>query len=186
MPFINTELGLKNCGDISSYLNAMKSYVEAFATNRQAIYQAKEDGKLDDYAIKVHALKSTSLIIGAVVIGDLSASMETAANAKDWGKINVYTDELMSYYSALCYTLKRFIQNEQKSKDKPMISSEKLKEAYDAIKEIAQIFDYDTVSDIMKSLDEYKIPEESQQKYDALKKAIANADWDQINKLVEG
>ena len=186
LPFINTELGLKNCGDISSYINAMKSYVEAFETNRQAIYQAKEDGKLDDYTIKVHALKSSSLIIGAVVIGDLSASMEAAGNDKDWGKINAYTDELISYYSSLCYMLRRFLEVEKSSQDKQIISSEKLKEAYEAIKEIAQLFDYDTVLDIMNSLEKYKIPEDSQQKYNALKKAIANADWDQINKLVEG
>ena len=164
----------------------MKSYVEAFETNRQAIYQAKEDGKLDDYTIKVHALKSSSLIIGAVVIGDLSATMEAAGNDKDWGKINAYTDELISYYSSLCYMLRRFLEVEKSSQDKQIISSEKLKEAYEAIKEIAQLFDYDTVLDIMNSLEKYKIPEDSQQKYNALKKAIANADWDQINKLVEG
>ena len=70
--------------------------------------------------------------------------------------------------------------------DKPEISMDKLEEAYMAIKEMAQLFDYDTVSGIMNTLEEYSIPDIEKEKYEALKQAIVNANWDEINRLMEG
>ena len=186
IPFIKPDMGLKNCGDANSYVSAIETYVDSFEDNRAAILTAKDKGDLENYTIKVHALKSSSRIIGASDIGKLAEEMELAGNASDWEAINAYTDELMSYYSSLCYMLLKNVKKDDDDKQKPVIETDKLNEAYMAIEEIAQMYDYDTIVGIMDSLNEYTIPKEEQEKYNALKKAIKNADWDDINRVLKG
>ena len=185
-PFIDSGIGIKNCGGVKSFISALEAYADGFESNRQEITKAKAEGRIRDYTTKVHALKSSSRIIGAMKIGELAEHLEMAGNAKDLNTINVYTDELLSYYSTLYYLLKQHIQIEEELKSKPFITPGKLKEAYVAIREIAQFFDYDTVTNIIDSLKEYSIPDNEKDKYKALLKAVANADWDEINNILKG
>ena len=188
IPFVSAEIGVKNCGDVSSFISALVTYAESFEANKKAIAEAKNNGDVSNYTIKVHALKSSSKIIGAMQIGLLAEKLEAAGNAFDVDTINVYTDELLSYYSSLCYMLKHHLDVPAKEdeEDKPLISAEGLEEAYGAIREIAEMFDYDSLMGVMESLKEYRLPEEEKDRFASLKKAVANADWDQINSIMKG
>ncbi len=186
VPFVDIRLGVENCGGNDAYREALKSYMEAIDDNAAAIENALVNGRIDDYTIKVHALKSSSKIVGAIEIGTLAEELERAGNENNMEVINAFTDELLSYYKSLGYVLKRYMIDEDEKGEKPEISPEKLAEAYSAIKEIAQLFDYDSLTAIIESIEEYEIPDSEQEKYESLKKAINNADWDAINKLVEG
>ena len=186
IPFIQQDIGVKNCGDKESYLNAIKAFVDAFESNRDEIIKARGENRIADYTIKVHALKSSARIIGAMKIGDLAEKLEAAGNQNDINEINAHTDELINYYSSLCYMLMRHTKDEGKAVNKPLISKEKLREAFMTIAEISQLFDYDTVTGVMENLGKYSVPEDEIDKIKALKKAVANADWDEIKRLVKG
>lgn len=190
LQFVHVDLGIKNCGDAESYLNALRAYMDSFIENRKYLLDSFNEKRIGDYTTKIHALKSSSRIIGAKELGDLAEYLEKAGDAGDWSIIESYTDEFVSYYSALAYSLRFNLRNVDRDgeneADKPEITMDKLNEAYLAIKEMAQLFDYDTVSGIMNTLSEYTIPESERDKYEALKQAIVNANWDEINRLMEG
>lgn len=186
LPFVDAEQGMENCGGNASYQEALKAYLDSVQDMQQAIRDAWEEGRLADYTLKVHALKSSSKIIGAAEIGRLAEQLEEAENTGDLDTINGLTEELLSFHRSLGFMLKRHMHSEEDDSDKHEIPPEKLSEAFTAIKEIAQMFDYDSLTVIMESLDEYAIPKAEQKRVDALKKAVNNADWDTINKLMEG
>ena len=186
IPFINIKRGVKNCGDVKSYLSAIEAYVDNFEDNKNAIIDSKDRDEIEAYTIKVHALKSSSKIIGAMEIGELAEKLEAAGNNNDIDAINVYTDELISYYSSLYYMLRHHLKTKSNASDKPEITLDSLKEAFMAMDELAQMYDYDSIVGIMDSLEEYTIPKEFVERIRALKKAISKADWDTIISLLKG
>ena len=61
-----------------------------------------------------------------------------------------------------------------------------MKEAYTAIAEFCASFDYDSVVNIVESLDGYRFPEEEATRFDAIKKAVDNFDYDLIPGILSG
>lgn len=185
LPFIDPDMGLRNCGSAEAYLQALKAYKDAAFDMQSAISSAVESEDISAYTIKVHALKSSSRIIGAERIGVLAEKLEEAGNNNDTEKIERYTKQLLSYHSSLAYMLKENMEAEEDAGNKPVISEEKLLEAYQAIHEMSEMFDHDTVGMILKSLEEYRIPENYKARHDDLLKAYRNTDWDNIVRLTE-
>ncbi|QFJ55769.1 response regulator [Pseudobutyrivibrio xylanivorans] len=186
LPFVNVRAGVENCGGNDSYRNALQSYMESVDDMQNDIKSALEEGRISDYTTKVHALKSSSRIIGAGELGTIAEELEKAGNENNMDVINSFTDELLSYHKSLGYVLKRYMGQEDFAEDKPVITKEKLAEAYGALKEISMLFDYDSAQSVIAAIDDYEMPEEEAEKYKAIKKAVNNADWDTLNKLMEG
>ena len=79
----------------------------------------------------------------------------------------------------------KFLQD-KKSDDanKPLIDSEQLAEAYQALKDFAASFDYDNAQFVLQSLEEYKLPEDEKVRYEKIKSALENLNWEQVNELL--
>ena len=115
---------------------------------------------------------------------DLAKELEDAGNANDIETINSKTKVLLSKYKDLIQSIK--LPGDDLDKDsegKEEISLEKLSEAYNTILEITQMFDYDSLTMVMDSLKEYRIPDGQKIRYDKLKEAVRKADWDEIGKI---
>ncbi|WP_051538109.1 response regulator [Butyrivibrio proteoclasticus] len=186
-PLMNEKIGLKNCGDLESYTNALIVYAESADNMDEAIYKAWKEERIKDYSIKVHALKSSSRVVGAMEIGALAETLEKAGDEENVEMIDQLTDELLIYHKAFATMLNRYLKKEEYTTQKEEISKEKLAEAYMTIKEIAMAFDYDSLVTVMDNLkDYYSIPEAEKERYEKLKNAVNNADWEEILTIVEG
>ena len=62
----------------------------------------------------------------------------------------------------------------------------KMKKAYNDIRESCDSFDYDNVSDIVESLEKYRLPENEKGRFEALKKAVDDFDYEQIPGIISG
>lgn len=180
---IDYKEGISKCGTSEVYVNVVKEYLENIpdmSAEIERLYQAED---WENYTIKVHALKSTSAIIGAMEVSGLAKSMETAGNDGDTEKIHRDTGKLLEKYRDLKEML---VPPEELSEGEslPLISEEELSEAYAAIGEIASVFDYKGVCDVMDSLSAYRIPEGRKEQHEKIGKAVKNMDWDGIKRLV--
>jgi CheY-like chemotaxis protein len=63
---IDVDLGIKHSGGISSFLNAVQMFYDTIDSNSDVIEKAYKDGDIKLYTVKVHALKSSARIIGAM------------------------------------------------------------------------------------------------------------------------
>ena len=61
------------------------------------------------------------------------------------------------------------LQKEKEDSDKPLISDDELAEAYETLKEISASFDYDSLQFVLKSLEDYRLPEKEIERYKKLK-----------------
>lgn len=100
LDFLDTETGLTYCaGEEEFYREMLVSYLDS--DKRQALMEAfgKEDG--ENYRILVHAIKSTSLTIGATELSEQAKALEAAAKENNWDYIQDNHEELMEAYNIL-------------------------------------------------------------------------------------
>ena len=165
----------------------LKMYLDSAERNAEEIerYWAAKDIK--NTTIKVHALKSTSRVIGALELGEFAARLEKASDAGDTKTLEKELGELISQYRQLAKDLEPLREcDDDKEDDRPLISDEDLKEVYRALCEFCESFDLDSVTDLVKSLENYRIPEDEATRVDAIKKAVDNYDYEMIPGIISG
>lgn len=104
-PTLNTQLGLCYCMDNEEFfLEIIESYVNE--DKREILEQEYEKEDWKDYQIHTHALKSTSLNIGAEKLSEHAKALEQAAKNADYQYIHEHHDEVMAEYARLLAELK--------------------------------------------------------------------------------
>ena len=100
---INVELGLDYCaGDEDFYREMLHIFCTQSSEKRAEIVSLYESANWADYAIKVHALKSTSLTIGAEALSAQAKELELAGKSGDVDFIQAHHAALLLAYDELC------------------------------------------------------------------------------------
>ncbi len=95
---INVEDGLKYCGDEAALKKFLNVFYEKIDAKADEIQDAYNRGDISFYAIKVHALKSTSKMIGAKELSELAESLEMAGKEENLDYIKDNTERLLELY----------------------------------------------------------------------------------------
>ncbi len=180
--------GLRNCGSVDSYFNIIKVYFESAQMTESNLENAYSDENWKDYTSYVHSLKSTSRTIGARSLSELAKKLEDAGNAGDIDTIREYQDELMNLYSIVIHTLSEVpgIDSEaeaDETEDMVDISRAQLKDAYQSIIEVSKSLDYDTLTFILDSLRNYRLPESDRKITRSIGEMAYKLQWDEIVRL---
>ena len=194
--YIHVESGVKYCGSEEDYMAALKSYVESADDNygEIAAYFYREDWK--NYTIRVHALKSSSRLIGASELGELAATLEHAGDTGDLETIQARTPELLQAYAALLDFLFPLVKDEVEEKlngetapaeedGRPLISEDELADAMAVMSDCASVFDADGLGDVIDELDNWRLPAEAAGKVCTIREALKKPDWDTILKELQ-
>ncbi len=100
---VNVDLGLDYCGGEEDFFREMLRIFYAQGADKRAELAALyESANWPDYAIKVHALKSTSLTIGAEKLSAYAKELELAGKKKDTAYIREHHPILLRQYEELC------------------------------------------------------------------------------------
>ncbi len=181
IPGIDPAAALKNSGSEESFLMVVKIYYDTYdniSAEIQGYYDAKD---WEYYTIKVHALKSSSRLVGAVQLGSDAEALEMAGKSGDIDFINSHHDALMKDYKAIIEELKPILGAKE---DLPEVPSEVLEDAYGGLAEFAENMDYDLSCMIMDSLKEYRLPPEDEERFSRIQAKLSVMDWDGIKAIV--
>jgi CheY-like chemotaxis protein len=189
---LNVNSGIIHCGSCEDYMDTLKAYLGSGKKNADEIQKYWADKDVKNTTIKVHALKSTSYVIGAQKLGDFAARLEKAGEAGDVDILEKEIEPLLTQYRELVDKLEPLAYEDsakaqdgtKDAKDKPLISDDDMKEAYDRLKEACNSYDYDSVADIVSKLEEYRFPEDEAARFEAIRSAVDNFDYDQIPQIL--
>ncbi|MCR5771522.1 MAG: response regulator [Butyrivibrio sp.] len=181
---IDKEEGLKNCGSVEMYIKTIESFYGSAESNYKAIEEFLKSENIAEYTIKVHSLKSSARIIGALELSKLAEELEHAGDAEDIEKIKDKTPVLLDKYNKIYERIKELSYKDD-DKSLPVIGEDELKDALSSIKELMLNYDYDSIQFIMESLKGYKIPDKYADWIMRLKENIRNADWDKIKTILD-
>ena len=182
---IDVGTGLKHCGTAEAYIETVMTYLETAETNADEIEKYWREGDVRNTTVKVHALKSTSRVIGASELGAFAEKLEKAGNENDMETLAANIDRLIADYRRLAGKLAPLAGDAANEEDLPVISSENLAQAYAAIREFYAALDYDSASYVIESLSGYRIPDSEKERCEKLKKAAFNFDYDLIPGILE-
>ena len=96
-------------GQVVDALDNMKGYLTESEDVRKNLTDEYERGDWNNFKIHVHALKSTSRIIGAVHLGYLAEQMELASGREDEAFLHEHMSELMDEYKEFCGCLRELL-----------------------------------------------------------------------------
>lgn len=145
----------------------------------QKCYEQLDRGEenLDNYRIKVHAMKSSSALIGANGLSEMAKTLEFAA--KDGDKETIYrlTEEFLETWRSYKEKLSVCIKEEEKTEIQNMsLVTEKLQ----LLQEAMENMDVDMADDLMKELRQYQYEETLGEKIENLATAVVNLDSDSV------
>ena len=107
---LDTKLGLEYCaGDIDFYQAMINTYLEENKTGKMMEYFSTKDWS--NYRIIVHALKGTSLTIGATKLSEEAKGLEFAVKEDNINHILTHHDEVLAHYQTLLDTLEKKLQS---------------------------------------------------------------------------
>lgn len=112
---LDTTVGLSYCcNDESFYQEMLTSYLQN--QKRDVIIKSYQEEDWENYRILVHALKSTSLSIGAVELSEQAKALEAAAKEMDISYIRENHEKVMTDYQNLLIGLRETTEqtNEEK------------------------------------------------------------------------
>lgn len=180
---IDAQKGLKNCGTEEGYRSVLMVFHQTAKSKADEIEEYYNKQDVGNFAVKVHALKSSARIVGADALSELAKSLEDAAKAGDAEFVDNNTNKLLEMYRELDEKLSWL----DKSDDNlPEISDKALKEAWQTIGEIAEAMDYGMMENILDSLKGYRLRDEDQDKADSIGRLLTELDWDGILRVVNG
>lgn len=96
-------------GTVRDVLDNIKGYLTDSMLNRTRIQKEYEAKQWNDFRIHVHALKSTSRIVGAVHMAYLAEQMEKAAGGEDQAYITANFENLLQEHEQLCTDLEHLL-----------------------------------------------------------------------------
>ena len=180
---ISVEKGIRFSGGVSSFLSSLDLFLSTVDDNARVIENAYNEGDIKLYTIKVHALKSSARIIGADELSSLAEKLEDAGNKNDTAFIDANTGRLLADFRAYKDKLGRLGADDGEKKEP--IDEDELKDAYDALREVIPMMDYDSVEMIIDQLEGYALPEEDAAKVSELKKLLKVLDWEGMERLCQ-
>lgn len=182
---IDEATGLRFCGTPEVYLDTLRIYaknVESFADEIEGAYGA---GDVATATVKIHALKSTSLAVGAEGLSALARDLEAAGHAGDIQTLDAALGGLIARYRALGRRLAPLAEPEaEQNRALPAISEEQLQMTYGMIRSLLADLEYDRAASMIDSLYGFRLPESERERCGKLKSAAENFDWDLLEGLL--
>lgn len=131
------------------------------------------DERLNDYRIKVHAMKSSLALIGIGTLSEEARKLEMAAKDLDKDYIKENTAKFLCDFRGYKEELSVLINEEEKEEffDKTVIEEKLIR-----LKEAMDMMDIDMADEIVKELRRYRYSEEIEVKMEELVATVVNLD----------
>ena len=150
-------------GNADAYREILEMYAKKGPEKKKYIDELFEKKDWKNYIIEVHALKSTSLSIGAVKLSELAKELEAAGKAKSYGTIEKKNSILSDMYGEIIDIVNDYLGEsgttdndaDEEITELTEISAEKLSEYVGRAKEACGGFDGEAMAAIAEEVSEY-------------------------------
>ena len=176
--------GLANCGSAEGYLAALDIFYGSINSKADEIEDYYKNADMENYNIKVHALKSSARTIGAEGMADLAASMEAASAARDEKAVFDRTEELLDWFRSYRERLSGLSADSAEPVELMELPEGYLDRAYTDIARYADQMDYALCEETITALLGFEMPEEDRTAVSAMMSALEELNWGRIRQLL--
>ncbi len=178
---ISVKDGIRYCGGAESFVKSIKTFFEMLPENQGIIEKAFKESDIENYTVKVHALKSSARIIGASELSHLAEELENAGKAGDLKTIGEKTEGLLILYRSYREKLSGF-ETEGSGDD---LGEDERKDALEALKEFVPQMDYDSAEMVLTEILGRKMKPEAREFFSKMELLLKKLDWDEMEKMLK-
>ena len=180
---------LKNNGSEASMIEVMKLFYTGIPEKTSEIEGYYASGDWKNYTIKVHALKSSSKLVGAMGMAEDAQKLEDAGKAENIAFIREHHAALMQRLDHFRGILKAVMEADPRfgisvAEDLPEADAKLIETSLVKIREAADEMDIDRVGSILEELSAFSLPASEKERFAKIKKAYDEFDYDMILSLI--
>ena len=182
---LDYEKALGGIGKVSTYENIVKEYYKRSPGMLDEIEDAYDAKDWQAYAIKTHALKSSSRQIGAYELGDMAEKLEHAGKAEDIETIEDVHKTAVETLSKLIRDLSKYFPEEEEGKNLPPITDEEFEIILNEMEEACDNLEMDVVEVSVEKLKSREHPENRRTLLKSLYAAVEDIDFERCMEIIE-
>lgn len=178
---ISVPTAIQNCGSAEVLMVALKEYYASIKKRADDIEMYARQKDYRNYTVQVHALKSSSRLIGAIELSEKAAYLEKCGDEENSVAIAAKTGELLELYRSYIIKLDSLAERKEK---KESMDINRFNEAMAAVKEFAGVFDFNAIDNIIEEVDKYELPGEVAEKFEEVKRLSRGADFNGLKEIL--
>ena len=186
---IDYEEALKHSGSEEAFRTVAKIFYDSIEGKAEELNKYYDEEDFKDYTIKVHALKSSCKLIGAMGTSKKAEKLEHAGKEENYDYIRknhkAFMEEYKKYKDIFSATFENEGADGDGNNDKPVADEFLMESVYEGLREGAEAMDCDVIDEVLKEMDEYAIPESEQKKFKALVEKAGEFDYQGILKILD-
>ncbi len=182
---IDADKALENCGKISLLKKAVTMYYDSIEEKAEELETLLNQGDIHLYGVKVHALKSTSRLIGALELSVQAEFLELCSNINDEAGIKEKHGQMIELYKSYKEKLSVLIKSEKKDNEGEVLSEEGFLDYLDRLQKAADKLDINEIDSIMAELKKFAISEKFVILYREIQKSVENVDFINLKNLIK-
>jgi len=180
--------GIRNSGSEEAFKAVLKIFNASIAEKYEEIEGCYSSEDWDNYTIRVHALKSSSKLVGATELSKKAELLEKAGKEGDTDYIRSHHRSAMDLYLSLGMRILPLLNeddSEDTGKEKPVADQYIIEEIYGGLLDAAENEDPDTVRAIYSEASAYVAPSGEEEKYAMVLKMAEEMDLDGIREALK-
>lgn len=188
---VDIDYGIKNCGGkLNDYLQVLKITYEYGEKQLNELRTAWNNNDLEFYTIKIHALKSSSLNIGARDISEAAKAQEMEGKAGNSSFIAEHMQSFCDEYQKLIDSIETVLKHynlisEQNTDGKAKMNDTIAKSIIQNIRKCIDDFNFGEIYDILEETHAYSMSPNYEKVFKELERLMEDLNIDEINILLD-
>ena len=190
LDFIDIDAAIKNSGSEEAFRTVLKIFYESIPDKYAELENSYNTGDWKNYTVKIHALKSSARLVGAMELGSAAEQLENAGKESNVQYITENHKSVMQDYLsygeklALLYKEEEG-EDENKGSEKPAADDFIMESIYAELRSAADDMDCERISLIIKESEGYLIPDAEKDKMDLIREKAGTYDYDGILEILD-
>ena len=183
---IDGDVAIANSGSEDSLKVVLKIFHDSIDQKSDELNEFYDSKDWNNYTIKIHALKSSAKLIGALELSEKAQKLETAGKEGNADYITANHNNFMAEYNKFRELLKDYGDTAGSSDDseKLLADEDLVFSVYEELKSAAELMDSDTIDEIFKELSQYRFSDDDSKMLDDIKDKASKYDYDGIVALL--
>ncbi|MBQ7201749.1 MAG: DegV family EDD domain-containing protein, partial [Eubacterium sp.] len=184
---IDAKLAIKNSGSEEAFKSVLEIFFDSIQDKHDALENYYSSGDWENYTIKIHALKSSAKLVGAMELSKMAEALEMASKGDNIPFVKENHDSVMEFYLSYKESLApAFPEKEvEEEEDKPVADEDTMNRIYDELRIAADDMDCDEVERIIEEAKEYAIPDSEKERFLLVSEKADMLDYDGILEVLE-
>nr|MCR5747934.1 DegV family EDD domain-containing protein [Lachnospiraceae bacterium] len=186
---IDGRLAIQNSGSEEAFRVVLEIFYKAIDMKAEELEDLFDNKDWNNYTIKVHALKSSSKLIGASELADETEALELAGKEGNIGFIRENHRQMITHLIKYKESISKIFE-EPDNGDTEEFDEEFdgfiMESLYESLKEALDGKDTVMIKDIFAEMEKYPLPEQHRKTIEQLKECFEQEDFDGMISIIEG